>query len=198
MLQAPPVRVRKDEKNQDIPPADVEKWFYFHGYTMNIEHDYLEKYYMMMQRIDEWCLKHPSNDYVEADFDCSIMRCSLAKYSGQLWLNLIYTRSCAQGWGFYRYLLWRLRCCVLEHGLNGLYVFQVLSYNAGLLERLGFQRMSPDDIEVNYKMMKGELRLVRAEDWRVPAKFPSADKLNRPEDVNGGRELSARLKGLYL
>lgn len=200
MLLAPPVRVRNDGRNQEISPDEVENWFVEHGYTDDIQDNYLDDYYEMLARINQWVVRNLRAAYQEADFDCSIMRCCINIHSNELWLDVIFTRPCAQGWGFYRHFLWRLRCCVIRHNMVGLYVFQANDYNAGLLRRLGFTSVSEGELKdgSNYWMPFEDLRFVLAGDWKVPRKFPSADKLNRPEDVNGGRELGARLKGLYL
>jgi len=100
-------------------------------------------------------------------------------------LTKVIIRPCAEGNGFYRALLWKLRNEVLSHGFDSLIVTNVLSNNQRILWRMGFGLSeNTDGTECDAELSKDELQQITKQRWKIPETFPSADQLNDERFVN--------------
>ena len=179
-----PIRKRRDDKNTEINPVEIET-FFEREYGPDIEDDYLVNFGVMIGKIEAWGRDNVNENDESMTFKCSILHCVLRIKNKELWIRDISTRPCAQGKGFYRYYLWRLRNCVVGYMMLGLYVSQALTFNEELLQRMGFTRIDPKSRLLHYWKPFHELADMNSDDWSVPRIFPSAAWLNSEEHVNG-------------
>lgn len=181
-----PIRKRTGRKYELMPQDSLELWFK-DRFGDDVEDDYLINFGIMIRNIEIWIAENAAYFFEIKTFSCSIIWITFEIKHKEVWINFVATRPCAQGWGVYRYLLWKLRCCVVDANLNALWVSSVNTFHAELLRRLDFQEERVDD-RLNFVLPVRIARRVRREDW-TRLKFPGAERLNREEDVNGSREI---------
>jgi len=181
-----PIRRRADRKNELMPPDALELWF-ADKFGDDVEDDYLINFGIMIRNIEIWISENATYHLLVRTFSCSLIWITLELKNKELWINFVATRPCAQGWGFYRYLLWKLRGCIVDNNLRAICLNNVKTFNAEILRRLGFREEGESD-KLSFWLPVTAARRVRREDW-TRLKFPGAERLNREEDVNGSREI---------
>ena len=112
----------------------------------------------------------------------------MLRHESCLFLTKIVIRPCAEGCGFYRLLLWKLRNIVIELDLERLEIASILSHNRQILKRLGFE-IVPRDNGKNFDavLSRNELKKITKIAWNIPESFPSSAQLNDENFVNRPR-----------
>jgi len=106
-------------------------------------------------------------------------------YQNTLTMDYIVIRPCAEGNGFYRFLLWNLRNFAIAHDFDVFKIIVVLPYNRSILQNLGFT-ITYFDREDKYdaELTRDALLSVTKEAWGVPDSFPTSDELNSERFVD--------------
>lgn len=178
----------EDEECEFISPQYQETKF-ADRYGREIYDDYLDDFEEALDQASEWIKstkKNIRNSQSDSDyFESSIIYFSLEIDDNNLKLTKVIIRPCAEGNGFYRALLWKLRNEVLIHGFDSLIVTLILSNNQRILRQMGFRLFeNTDGTECDAELSKDELQQITKQRWRIPETFPSADQLNDERFVN--------------